>query len=309
MNKPFWSVVIPLYNKQDFIEDAVQSVFRQPGGDYEIVVIDDGSTDEGPARVAALMDERVRLIQQPNGGVSRARNRGIREADGDWVIFLDADDLLHPEALIAYRELLRQHPDAKALGAREWRLSHANGDIERLRWEPLPNPLPVRRVGNLPAVFLKTGLPFSSSSIAIHRDLLLSLDTGFPEGESMGEDLDLWLRLGEKSDIVCTSAPLVVYRVDLPDSLTGAYRGFEFLPVWQRLRDRARSGAMAPRLMRDSLLLAAEMEVTLARRLGLAGRRSEAWGHLCRARDAMFGHRWWVTVVALVLRHQKLLAR
>lgn len=309
MNKPLWSVVIPLYNKQEFIEDTIGSVLAQTDADYEVVVVDDGSTDEGPARVAALGDARVRLIRQLNGGVSRARNRGIREARGAWVVLLDADDLLHPQALAAYREMLVQHSDAQVLGGRERRLSNANGEIGRLRWEGLPSPLPVRRVSNLPAAFLEAGLPFSSSSIAIRLDHLLSMDTWFPEGESMGEDLDLWLRLGEQGDMVCTSAAIVVYRVGLTDSLTGAYRNLLFLPVWQRLRDRARSGGMKPALVRDSLRLAAEMEITLARRLGRDGRYAQAWVHLRHAHEAMAGHRWWVTVVALLLRHQKLLAR
>ncbi|MFT7772009.1 glycosyltransferase family 2 protein [Roseateles sp.] len=309
MDKPLWSVVIPLYNKQDFIEDTVSSVLAQTDADYEVVVVDDGSTDEGPSRVVALGDARIRLIQQPNGGVSRARNRGIREARGAWVVLLDADDLLHPEALKAYREMLGQHPDAKVLGGRELRLSHVNGEIERLCWTALPSPLPVRQVDNLPAAFLKAGLPFSSSSIAIRLDHLSSLETWFPEGESMGEDLDLWLRLAEQGGIVCTSVAIVVYRVGLADSLTGAYRNLMLLPVWQRLRERARSGGMRPALVRDSLRLAAEMEITLARRLGRAGRYAQAWTHLSHAHEAMAGHRWWVTAVALLLRHQKLLAR
>lgn len=300
MNSPAvrWSVVVPLFDKQDYIESTLRSALAQVNAqDFEVLVVDDGSRDQGPARVQALVDPRVRLIRQPNAGVAAARNRGIAEARGDWVVFLDADDLLHPQAISAYGQLRSAYPEACVLGGKDVRIDSA--ELDNYRMEPLPQPLPMREVFNLPETFLKHGLPFSSSSVAIKRDFLVSNGLGFPVGESMGEDLDLWLRSAELTSIACTTAGLVVYRVGLAHSLMGSYRDLVLLPVWQRLRQRAQTGSMRPGLRSASMRLAAEMEVTLARRLAKAGQRREAWVHLWAARDATAGHRWWATLAAL----------
>lgn len=86
-----YSVVIPLYNKEDCIEKTIKSVLAQTNSDYEIVVIDDGSIDQSADVVKAINDERIRLISQKNQGVSAARNTGISNSNGKYVCFLDAD--------------------------------------------------------------------------------------------------------------------------------------------------------------------------------------------------------------------------
>ena len=88
---PSISVVVPLYNKADYVEEAITSALAAHGV-REVIVVDDESTDDGPERVARMSDPRIRLIRQKNQGVSAARNRGIHEARGDFIAFLDADD-------------------------------------------------------------------------------------------------------------------------------------------------------------------------------------------------------------------------
>lgn len=92
MTTPYLSIVIPLYNKEKQIKRAIESVFQQEFTDWELIVINDGSTDKSPEIVASIDDNRVRLINQSNKGVSTARNRGMEEAKGEYVTFLDADD-------------------------------------------------------------------------------------------------------------------------------------------------------------------------------------------------------------------------
>ncbi len=87
-----FSVVIPLHDKAAYIGCTLQSVLAQDCTDFEVVVVDDGSRDEGPQIVARCADARVRLLRQANAGVAVARNRGIDAAQGQWVCFLDADD-------------------------------------------------------------------------------------------------------------------------------------------------------------------------------------------------------------------------
>ena len=290
---PFWSVVIPLYNKGPYIEATVASVLAQSDPDFEIVVVDDGSTDRGPDLVAGLSDPRIRLIRQANAGVSAARNQGIQASRGAFVAFLDGDDLYHPECLARLRALHAQFPQAAVLGGREQRLAHA--DMAGHQFSSLPAHLPCRIVDNLPAEFLRVGLPFSSSSVAVSRQLLSSLPFAFPPGESMGEDLDLWFRLAERGPIALIDAQIAVYRVGIASSLMGSFHGLDLLPVWHRMRVRALAGSMSRAQAKDSLRVVAEMEVTLARRLMRVAHFGPAWARLRDGRVAMRGRRWWLT--------------
>ena len=110
---PVISVVIPLYNKEPIIERTINSVLSQSSfNDFEVIVVDDGSTDGSAAVVERFNDERIRLICQKNGGPSKARNTGVEHARGEWIIFLDADDELLPDALQTYYTLATDHHDA-----------------------------------------------------------------------------------------------------------------------------------------------------------------------------------------------------
>ena len=105
------SVIIPLYNKVDHIEDTLRSVLAQTYKDYEIVVVDDGSIDGSTELVENLGIDNLRLIRQNNAGVSAARNSGIEEARGEFVALLDADDLWKPDYLAVQFEMTQKYPD------------------------------------------------------------------------------------------------------------------------------------------------------------------------------------------------------
>ena len=99
MNTPLISVVVPLYNKVQCIEATINSVLEQSFDSFELIIVDDGSTDGSAVLVKSINDNRIRYIYKDNGGVSSARNCGIKEAQGEWVLFLDADDILLPNCL------------------------------------------------------------------------------------------------------------------------------------------------------------------------------------------------------------------
>lgn len=103
------SVIIPLYNKERTIVRTIESVLLQVHVDFEIVVVNDGSNDNSVALVHSLSDKRIRVIDQKNGGVSSARNRGIEEALGEWIVFLDADDILLPNCLEILHFLVNEY--------------------------------------------------------------------------------------------------------------------------------------------------------------------------------------------------------
>lgn len=128
------SIVIPLDNKGVCVRRAVDSILAQTYRDYEIIVIDDGLTDDGPATVRRYHDSRLRLIHQENAGPGAARSRGIRESSGLYATFLDADDEWLPEFLMTNVSILKAHllprPDAHAVrqdGHRGLRFLHPVG--------------------------------------------------------------------------------------------------------------------------------------------------------------------------------------
>jgi glycosyltransferase involved in cell wall biosynthesis len=192
MTTPRYSIVIPLYNKERYIGRALESVLKQSVTDIEAIVVDDGSTDDGTHVVQGYDDARVRLIRQPNGGVSAARNRGIAEASGQIVAFLDADDSWMPDFLETIDRLYRNYPDCGAFATNyeiitpdKHRFSPRNRHIPEVPWE-----------GILPDYFrLTLDWPvFNSSSVAVRSDVFKIVGK-FPVGEPFGEDLDTWCRI------------------------------------------------------------------------------------------------------------------
>ena len=105
------SVVIPLYNKEAIIKKSLESVLTQDYDDFEVVVVNDGSTDKSVEIVKSIQDTRITLIEQENGGPSKARNTGVKNARGEWILFLDADDELLPGALKHFAGLVEAHKD------------------------------------------------------------------------------------------------------------------------------------------------------------------------------------------------------
>ena len=110
------SVVIPLYNKENAIVKTIESVFNQTYTDFEIIIVDDSSKDKSLQVVQSINDSRLHVIHKENGGVSSARNRGIREAKGDYIALLDGDDLWKPTFLEEQVKLIHDFPKAAMWG-------------------------------------------------------------------------------------------------------------------------------------------------------------------------------------------------
>lgn len=133
-DKPFISVVIPLYNKEKSIAQSLKSVLDQTYTNFEIVVVDDGSTDKSVEVVKNIGDDRIQLLCQPNAGPSKARNTGVKNSKGDWIVFLDADDELLPEALSIFTEIIVEHQDVDIIDCNRY---VRRGEDERLGFHPL----------------------------------------------------------------------------------------------------------------------------------------------------------------------------
>lgn len=201
---PLFSVVIPLYNMGTSVGRALQSVLAQTLQDCEIIVINDGSTDNGKSVVAAYTDSRIRLLDQPNAGVSAARNHGIREAHSEWVAFLDADDIWLPDHLETLSELQTDYPDASICATSYFYVP----EVDRTN-APIIAGLPPEWRGLLTDYFAlaaRSDPPLGTSATAARTNALKSIG-GFPIGVTSGEDLLTWARLAVTFQIAYTMKP------------------------------------------------------------------------------------------------------
>ena len=188
---PEVSVVIPLYNKGPYIARALNSVLAQTFQDFEVIVVDDGSTDDGAAVVRGFDDPRIRLIQQENQGVSAARNRGIEVAQAELVAFLDADDEWLPRFLETIIRLRTRYPDAGLYGT-AYKLHYPGSIVKTICIKDGGD----RLLSSYFSVIInhesnKPHYPFNSSSFAAPKNVLLG-GGGFPLGVKWNEDVMLW---------------------------------------------------------------------------------------------------------------------
>lgn len=294
-----FSIVIPLYNKAPYISATIASALAQTFTDFEVIVIDDGSSDGSADLVAAIHDSRVCLVRQANAGVSAARNHGIALARGEWVAFLDADDCHHPRYLAGLLLAQQAWPEADIVATDFMSVPDLAG-----AWPPRW-PVPVQH----PEVELITDLPLRwmsasslcTSSVAVRTARLRQMQPCFAPGESHGEDLDLWFRLAERSPIALLHAPLMAYRIAVAGSLSTQHPELVMPPFLERMRIRALAGDMSTTQRRSALWLAAQHEVTLARLALASGQRLEGLRWLARGRHAAASKRWWVTAAMACL--------
>ena len=194
----------PCNNKRDSIDRAIQSVTRQTLTDFELVIVDDGSTDESPQVVLAFKDPRVRLIRQENGGVSSARNAGIHAAQGQWVALLDADDFWYSGHLAALSEAIESNPSSIMVGS--GMLSVHRGGLAITTRVDSGTPI------TLPSFFacqMDTAV-VNSSSVALHRETAIQAGL-FPLGIGMGEDQDTWCRMAWNGGVTLSPKVTSVY--------------------------------------------------------------------------------------------------
>ncbi|MEO0456164.1 MAG: glycosyltransferase [Cyanobacteria bacterium P01_A01_bin.114] len=201
---PLISVVIPAYNSARTIGDTVQSVLAQTFTDFEIIVINDGSQDDTLERLSAIADPRLRVFSYDNAGVAISRNRGIEKAKGEYVAFLDADDLWVPEKLHDQYQALRENPTA-ALAYSWTEYIDDSGAFFRPGMRPSFRGDVYRRL--LVSNFLECG-----SNPLVRRSALQKVG-GFDADLPPSEDWEMWLRLARRYDFALVESPQILYRV------------------------------------------------------------------------------------------------
>jgi glycosyltransferase involved in cell wall biosynthesis len=193
---PSVSVVIPCYNYGRFLKESLESVLAQIYPPLEIIVVDDGSTDN-TAVVAKSFGDKVRYIYQANRGLSGARNSGIRAAAGDWVAILDADDTWHKDKLLLQMQYAAANPDTVLIGA------VSTHNLAQIRTYELFSEVYTQD--------LLGALPFGASSAAAKRSALLTAGL-FDETKRQVEDRDMWLKLSLIGKVARVNLPLWTYR-------------------------------------------------------------------------------------------------
>lgn len=209
------SIVIPLYNKEFQIANTLKSVLGQSFQDFEIVIVDDGSKDNSVSEVKKINDPRIRLISQTNAGVSAARNRGIQEALGEFIAFLDADDEWNPKYLETQVSLIHKYPGSKVF-ATNYEFRDTEGNIT----PTIINNLDIQgQDGILDNYFEVAAIshpPLWTSAVVVNKDAIMSIG-GFPEGIKSGEDLLTWARLAVKYKIAYCKTPMAFFNNNGPD--------------------------------------------------------------------------------------------
>lgn len=199
----FFSVIIPLFNKQCFIADTIASVSAQDFTDFEIIVVDDGSTDKSLDEARAIPDRRLRLIQQENAGPGVARNRGAAAAQGDWLAFINADDVWAINHLSVLKELITDAPPANVVAT-------TSRQFRNEEMEPTQRAMDEDRRCQIDYLADAGERFVHTSSIAIRREVFL--DTGGFGAFCPGEDTELWVRLALEHPFVISTATTSGYR-------------------------------------------------------------------------------------------------
>jgi glycosyltransferase involved in cell wall biosynthesis len=196
------SVIVPTYNYAHFVTEAVDSALAQGYPQHEIIVVDDGSTDDTRAALARYGD-RVRYLYQANQGLSAARNTGIRAAEGEYVALLDADDAWHPRKLELQVAYLRDHPEIGLVGASLF--------TERALCWPDLDALPRRPAETFGLDRLIGKMRFAPSSALIRRACLDEVGLFDPTLRCV-EDRDMWVRFATRFRVAMLQLPLLWYR-------------------------------------------------------------------------------------------------
>ena len=184
------SVVLGTWNRAHLVHKAIDSVLAQTHRDFELIVVNDGSTDDTPAALARYGD-RIRVVHRANGGPASARNSGIEAARHEWVAFLDDDDEFEPEMLAAHAAGVRAHPDAVVHATNTCIVSPDGGRANLFRIRGLPDPGPLGRIDR-PLVWVARGCFFNQAMMARRAALL---QVGLYDPSTLYEDLDLLCRL------------------------------------------------------------------------------------------------------------------
>ncbi len=195
----YFSVIIPLYNKEKDIVKTINTVLQQSFNDYEIVVVNDGSTDNSLENVSSIKHEKIKVFSTENQGAAKARNHGVKQSNGKYIAFLDADDYWYPNHLENIHQLISKFPSGKWF-ATAYEIKHKQNFILPMDAPPMYNEMNWQ--GEITDFFnnsLRDCMAWTSA-VCMKKDFFESLN-GFNALFQTGQDVDLWIRAALKSNL------------------------------------------------------------------------------------------------------------
>lgn len=299
MSQPLFSVVIPLYNKSSDLNISIGSAISQTVSNIEIIVVDDGSTDDSVVVAKSIGDSRIRIIQQTNRGQAAARNVGIFASTGRYVAFLDADDYWSSTHLDELRSIFLTHGDL-ALAASTAFAYDKSGAVIRPQLSDLH--ISAGKLQNYIEVLRRSTSPITTNSVAIERLYAVQIG-GFDESLRIAQDIDLWLRINDDSGFFYSEHVTSFYRLDGTNRVTTkGSRNIRYMSFIDKLSASISSGILSKdvwelKLLKSSILQevawSAAYTHDVAVRQRVQDRYPDAW-------HAKHGFVWALTSVGLV---------
>lgn len=209
-----FSIIIPLYNKAPYIRKALETVCAQTYRDYEIIVVNDGSTDDSAVVAESYLQHAegicYTIISQDNAGVAAARNRGVKHASGQYMAFLDADDWWEPDYLARMAELIADYPQAGVYGCNY--VYYKPGKTR------VALNIPTGYINYPKAYYEGSAMPIWTGATIMPKTVLEEMG-GFPLGIKLGEDFLLWAKTALHYKVAFLNEPLAYYNNDVPANM------------------------------------------------------------------------------------------
>lgn len=237
-----FSVVIPLYNKEDFIQRTVGSVLAQTHPHFELIVVDDGSTDGSIQRLQSIADSRLRIVRQRNAGEGPARNSGMRESASPWIALLDADDYWFPDHLAELAVTIREFPSAGLIAT-----SYLQGE-EPAAAQPVQAETVRRELSYFEAASVDVGVAWSSA-VALRKDI--ASEVGEFGTARTGADLEYWARMALAAPVAKSNRITAYYFRNDQSIMAQEFRERSNAPVPRSLLDHWPSVALLERIKDD----------------------------------------------------------
>lgn len=278
----YFSVVIPLYNKEKHIKRAIFSVLKQTYNKFELIVVDDGSTDAGYCIAKEIKDKRIKLLKKKNGGVSSARNYGIKHANYEYIAFLDADDEWKPNFLEEIKKLIIKYPKAGAY-ATSYEFYKNDQSIK-------PKLNINMKSGEAKIINYFKGTLYqplvSASSVTVHRTVFKNIGL-FLEHLNRGEDLEMWCRIALNYDIAFINLTLSRYYLDAENRSNRVPRNYSnsFLSMVESLYYEEIKKGNKSKYFKEYMI---KNFITLAQHLVDTGEHAEARKLLLKYRNTKY---------------------
>jgi glycosyltransferase involved in cell wall biosynthesis len=286
MLAPQISVVIPLYNKGLHIARTIQSVLNQTVQDFEIIVVDGHSSDNGPSIVQNYSDPRIHFFLQNSKGVSEARNEGVKYAQSNFIAFLDADDEWLPCHINNLLLLFKKFPDAGFVGT-NYKIGLAEGREKKPKIKNLGITSHYGLIERFFFVSTRGYSPIITSSMGIKKDIFLQYG-GFLSGKSWGEDHELWGRIALERPVAYCRECSAIWHWDAENRLGNVMPPLEMEPAYNTVKNAFSRDLVKTEKSSDVHEYLAKKEIEYAIRILKSGNNKKAFLILLRCRTARF---------------------